>query len=57
MTRAAIASLIVAGSVGLAAQKPTFELVLLKRNVLHETPARAPYIVGGRLQMTHVTLK
>jgi len=48
MTRAAIASLI-AGSVGLAAQKPTFEIVLLKQNVLHETPARAPYIVGGRL--------
>ena len=56
MTRVAIASLIVAGSVGLAAQKPRFEIVLLKRNVLHETPARAPYIVGGRLQMTNVTL-
>ena len=56
MTRVAIASLIVAGSVGLAAQKPRFEIVLLKRNVLHETPARAPYIVRGRLQVTNVTL-
>ena len=56
MTRAAMASLLVVGSVGLAAQKPTFEVVSLKRNVLHETPARAAYIVGGRLQMTNVTL-
>ena len=56
MTRAAIASLIVAASVGLAAQKPTFEVVSLKRNVLRETPARAAYIISGRLQMTNVTL-
>src|ERR1700681_1496059 len=56
MTRAAIASLIVTASVGLAAQKPTFEVVSLKRNVLRETPARAAYIIRGRLQMTNVTL-
>jgi uncharacterized protein (TIGR03435 family) len=56
MKRAAMASLLVIGSVGLSPQKATFEVVSLKRNVLHETPTRAPYIVGGRLQMTNVTL-